>query len=80
MRYYYYSIISRKQYIRERRDIHAKRKRNVPFERRQQNLRDYTNNNNRYIIIFYARFINFAIEPFLLEYASVRDELWIKRT
>lgn len=34
-----------------------------------------------YIIIFYARYITFAIEPFLLLiYVLVRDELWIKRT
>lgn len=37
--------------------------------------------NNRYIIIFYARYINFAIQPFLLHtYVLVLDELWIKRT
>lgn len=37
--------------------------------------------NNRYVIMFYARYVNFAIEPFLSHiYVSVLDELWIKRT
>jgi hypothetical protein len=64
MRYYYYSIISRKQYMRERMDIHEKRKRNVPFERRQQNLRDYTNNNIGILLFFMRVLLTLQLNPF----------------